>query len=375
MKKRLALLIGVLLVATLVFAACSQPAETVRQVRWAESETHTFKITLSDFAESESKLFNSYTKKVLQNGDGEELTEKDVTCYKDDMITSSESLVMANGDQIRPVDADGTFTLSIKQDTPTTWKLETHQVIYSQYETETLQKLDCLDTLKECVAKAEENPFTNNDGRTTLRSETNSTVIFANDATQLPVSSVSENRGFYIGKIAQAVSNYKYETTYDFSKKKVSVKLNDGEAEERSISGNCIDANQFLLYVRSFDKSSAAFKNNPSVAVYDVTTNSVTTAAFALNRQFNLILANGEETVIPVNTVLSTVGGIPFMAQYNLPDMTTVGEGHDFLPESGSKRCKYTTVKFRSGWYSYELQLDEGLQQAVNAIKLNIVTE
>lgn len=371
MKKRIALLVGVLFVLIAVFAACGQTTPTERYVRWNQDEKHTFKITLSDFAGLGSdRLFNKYTREFDKVNDQGETTKNAVTCYKDDVITNSESLIMEAYDQLRPVDAQGTFTLEIKYGTNVT--LVTDQKLYSQYNTETLQALNCLDALKDRnVTNKDENPFTDNNGRTTLCSTTHSEVVFKNDANQWPISSVTENKGFYIGKLAQSLSDYKYEATYDFDNGKVSVKKNGGEAVEQKLSGKCIDANQLLLYMRSLDKSSEAFKDNPSVSVYDVTTGTVSTASFALSRQFYLLFDNnGSEAVISVNSLLSSVGGVPFMAQYNLPDVSTVGDGYDFLPKSASRLPKYTTVKFRSGWYSYEMEVDEYFQQAIDAIKL-----
>lgn len=375
MKKRLALLLGVFLVLTAVFAACSQPAATARHTRWSETgEKYTFKITMSDFATEGSSLFKSYTRNFNLKGDNDQVTDTAVTCYKDDVITSTEGIWMSGWDQLRPVDADGTYTVDVKYEA-TSITVETKQTLYSQYKTEDLTKLDCLQTVSKCdVTAKEENPFTNNEGRTTLRSVTETSVVFANDAKQLPISSVTENHGYYIGQIAQSLSDYKYETTYDFANKKVSVKKDGGEAEERAIKGECIDANQLLTYVRSLDKSSAAFQDSPSVAVYDVTTNNVSTASFALKREFNLLFDNnGQEAVVSVNAVTVAVGGMPFMAQYNLPDLTKLGDGFDYLPLSADRRCKYTTVKFRSGWYSYELQPDEYYQHAIDEARIKSV--
>lgn len=329
---------------------------------------------MSDFATEGSSLFKSYTRNFNLKGDNDQVTETAVTCYKDDVITSTEGIWMSGWDQLRPVDADGTYTVDVKYEA-TFITVETKQTLYSQYKTEDLTKLDCLQTVSKCdVTAKEENPFTNNEGRTTLRSVTETSVVFANDAKQLPISSVTENHGYYIGQIAQSLSDYKYETTYDFANKKVSVKKDGGEAEERAIQGECIDANQVLTYVRSLDKSSAAFQDSPSVAVYDVTTNNVSTASFALKREFNLLFDNnGQEAVVSVNAVTVAVGGMPFMAQYNLPDLTKVGDGFDYLPLSADRRCKYTTVKFRSGWYSYELQPDEYYQQAIDTVRIKSV--
>lgn len=378
MKKRFALLLGVLLVLTAGFAACSQPAATARHMRWDDNgETHTYKISLSDFDPSGDKLFNSYSQKIIIKDSNGASSEKSITCYKDSPIGNGDMTLISQSDELRPLAVDGTYTWSIVKNTPNTWKADTHQIVYAQYETSKLQSLNCLDKLSACIVSGADNPFENNDGRTTLRSETISGVVFNNDENQLPSTSVWEIKGYYIGNQHQGVSEYKYETVYDFENRKASVKINGGEAEERTLNiprnGACIDSAQLLSYIRSLDKSSAAFASTPTVYVYDVTTDTVMTAMMSLNREFNLILNNhGTQVVASVNAVSATVDGIPFMIQYNLPDVSGRGEnGYDWIFPSGSneKRCKYTTLKFRSGWLSYELQADSAYQQVIDAVK------
>lgn len=378
MKKRFALLLGVLLILVAAFASCGQAAATDKRPRWAASETYTFNITLSDFASQGASLFNNYSRQFSKTGEDGKVTTTTLTCYKDDIISSNEAAIMNSSDQLRPVDVSGTYTLKVKEE-GTNWKATTDQIIYSQYETATLRELGCLDLFNGSdrnVTDKDENPFENDSERITLRSETKSEVIFGNDDDQLPVSSYTKNVGYYIGKTAQVESAYEYETTYDIAGKKVSVKKNGGEAQERSLNiannAKLIDANQLLLYIRSLDKSDNAFQSVPSVAVYDVTSDSVLYASFTLNRQFNLKIDNADatETILSVNAVNATVGGMPFIAQYNLPDITGTGSGYDYLPISGGKRSRYTTVKFRSGWYSYEIQPDEEFKQTLDAVKV-----
>lgn len=384
MKKGLALLVGVLFVMVAVFASCGQAAATAKYTRWDEKgETHTFKISLADFANDNNTLFKNYTKKITQKNSDNTSNETMITCYRDDVVSASELTLMQGYLEARPVDAYGEFTMTISYDTPTTRKLVTTETIYSQYKTKTLEELECLNTFKGSkidVTNSDENPFENNENRITLRSQTTATVIFANDENQLPVSSVKENKGFYIGAInAESVnkvnpcglSSYKYETTYDFTNRKVTVKKDGGEAEERQLNiaknGGCIDASQMLLYIRSLDKSSEGFGSTPTVSVYDVTTNNVSSATFALNRDFYLILDNaGSEVVAKVNAVTVAVGGTPFLAQYNLPDLTSAGYDSVFL--GGQQRCKNTTVKFRKGWYSYELKSHD--KEALNVVSV-----
>lgn len=359
MKKRIAILLCTLLMLVAVFASCNRAAATNHPARWDENESYTFNITLADFetAEGSASLFKPHDVAV-KNDDG---TEKTVTCYKDAEI-SQEKFTMESSDEVRPVDVKGTFTMKIVFDTSDTRKLETNQVLYSQYETKTLQDLNCLDELKDYdVTDKEENPFENNNGRTTLKSTTVTLVVFSNKSSQLPISSVKENTGFYIGKIYQGKSNYKVESTYDFDNRKITVKKNDGEAVEKKLKNGttCIDASQILLYLRSLDKTAAGFQDTPSVSVYEPVTDAFYTVSFALNREFNAILNNnGVDVGVKVHCVSVTVGSRALMSQYNLPDLTKAGEneqGLDFLPSQTAKDCKFTTVKFRSGWISYEL--------------------
>lgn len=350
MKKNIALLLGVLVLATVIFAACSS-TPTEYTVRWKE-ETRVFNITLADFnfEDSSGNLFRSYV------NDGK-------TYYKDIDISTQEGTNMRDADQLIPQDAKGTYTMTLTAPTSTTWKLETHQVLYSQYKTETLQNRNCLDKLKDYVVSptADDNPFTNTVGMTTLRSETTTSVVFENNSGQLPQTSSMENKGFYIGQKNQSVSNYKYEATYDFDNRTVSVKKNGGEAETRKLGlkkgATCIDSNQILLYIRSMDKSSAAFADSPSVSVYNVASDNLATASFGITRNFNAVLNdNGSQRYAVVNMLAVAVGGVPFMTQLNLPDISAVDAGYDFLPEQGAKKLsKYTTIKFRAGWYSYEI--------------------
>ena len=169
MKKRLALLIGALLLISLMLAACGQPAATERYARWDEGESYSFKITMADFA-TDGSLFNSYSRKIKQKDSEGNEKEVDITCYKDNAITSTEYISLADGDQLRPTDATGTYKLSIVKDTSTTRKLVPDQEIYSQYLTSKLQELGCLDKLSDCVVSSDANPLTDKEGYSTISS-------------------------------------------------------------------------------------------------------------------------------------------------------------------------------------------------------------
>ena len=101
MKKKIALIVGALLIMTVLLASCSQPAATKKSPRWENNESYTFKITLSDFANNDKTLFNNYGKTVREKNEDGTVTEKKITCYKDDVINNSEWTVMERADQLR----------------------------------------------------------------------------------------------------------------------------------------------------------------------------------------------------------------------------------------------------------------------------------
>ena len=149
MKKRIAILLGLILVLSAAFAACSQPAATAKAVRIDGNETHTFKISIADFADAGSTPFNVYTKKINQKNEDGTTTETTLTARKDEVIMSGEVNLMNNSDQIRPLDASGTYTVNIDDTTnATTVTVTTEQILYCQYETAKLQELNCLETVK-----------------------------------------------------------------------------------------------------------------------------------------------------------------------------------------------------------------------------------
>lgn len=365
MKKKIALLLGVLVLMTAVFAACST-TPTTRAKRWAENQKYTFNITLADLGRDNA--FNSYN-------------YSDAVYYKDTAVTLQEANIFASTDEVRPVAAAGTYTMSLTLINTTTYKLITDQVLYSQYETETLQQIDCLALFKDYVVAPtdEENPFSENEGRTTLRSTNHTEVEFSEKESQYPLNSLNQTDGYYLGKTHQNVFKHDYKTVYDFENQTATVTVDNGEAEERKLKlskgAACLDASQLLVYLRSLDKSSVAFQDSPSVAVYDPISDTLATATFGLTRNFNAILNNkGTEVYTKVDSVGVIIGSTPFLSQFNLPDrLANVGEGFDVIATSSaeSKLSKFTTVKFRRGWYSYEIadydSVENGIIDALTA--------
>ena len=363
MKKRIAFLLGLAVALTLLLTACTNTATTVN-IRWNEDEEFIFNIELADFNASGDTVFNSYKKE----GDDKTLY------YKDSLISSAESVTLSASDQLRPVDAKGVYKMTNKRATSnreaaaSNREVITEQTLYVQYSTEALQNLnsDILTTLKDKVVSPtdEQNPFTDHDGKTTLKSVTKTGVTFIDDQNQKPVSSYNETDGFYVGTKFQGLSYYNISTVYDFDKRVATVTSKNADGTEKEVKENklgvskgayCLDSNQLLLFIRSLGKGSADFADSPSRLVYDPYYNSLTTANFALNREVNAVLNNnGVKEYVKLNGVVSTVNGVPFMYQLNLPDMTDKSLDAGQAVSATEKPPKYTTVRFRVGWFSYE---------------------
>lgn len=368
--KRTAFLLGLILALALILTACNNTATTVN-IRWNEKEDFTFNIELADFntAEDAKTFFNSYK-------DG------DKTYYKDSLMSATEGSVFATADQLRPVDAKGTFQMTIEPDTATKQcKLTTKQTLYAQYKTEDLTELngEILNVLKNAVAPAAETEgmFATTEGRTVFKSVTATGVTFVNDQTQKPVSSYNRTDGYYIGKTHQGISKYDISTVYDFDSRQAKVTWKDADGKEEvkdnalgvRKGGYCLDANQMLLYVRSLGKTAEDFNDNPSQSVYDPYYNTLATANFALNREANVALANGGDMAyVTLNAVAVSVNGSPFMYQINLPDLTAKNVDVGQAVSASEKPPKYTTVRFRVGSFSYELQDGEFKTQFISAL-------
>lgn len=333
MKKFAFVLLALALILTL--AACSNPAITYASPRW-KNEEHTFKIVKA--VDEDSSLVESYEE------------------------------MLAKADEVMPTYVSGTYTMKIVvNNTQKTCTYTTEQTLYVAYPTELLQGYSIWNTpdedgntLSAMVAPEDENPLTYTGNFTTLKSYTATSVTFQNEASQRPYSSTNEVDGFYIGKTAQTISKYKLETNYDWSaKNKVTITVN---GEKQSTSGTYtekfIDANQILLYARSLEKSSTSFQDSPTVAVYMPKLDKVVTAAFSFSyKATTYLLVDGEFVFVNVNAIGVVVSNTMLLLQFNVPDSVNANNKNlDSIPNgTGSQLSKYTTLRFRSGAYSYHL--------------------
>ncbi|MCH5151770.1 MAG: hypothetical protein J1F65_03835 [Clostridiales bacterium] len=364
MKRKLALLLLLLLVATVLLAACNQPEATTADVRWYK-EKHVFRITLADIriGENNSMYFATYDEKG-------ELTSNSKSSYRKDKAIAGESL--ASKDEVMPVKVDGTYTLTIdtKSDATGRCVVTGEQVLYLQYmlqstvqgETVDLTEWQELDLVK---APSEEIPagLVNDDKNIVLKSTTTTVVEFINQ-TQQPISSSTNVVGFYIGKAHRQVTKYDVSTTYNFKEKKPTATVTVGNEEpvtyELKSSSNVklIDSNQILMYVRSLSKTEGSLQDNHSAYVFDPLTGKTQAASFnGYTYQDRVILTNPDvdpeqKLFTTVNSVAVTIGGNAFMQQDNVPQ--TVKEDQTTI--STVTRAKLTTIHFRVGYLSYEIE-------------------
>lgn len=357
MKRKLALLIFLILALSAVLVACTQTEPTRIEVRWTSDE-YTFNITLADFIDDSDEF------KTYPTSDG--------IAYSKDIASVSE--VFSQWDEVRPLDVDGTYTLNIQKSASASyWMVTTAQTIYAQYNKAELEKSDGwteLQTLQ--VTDADETSLTPSESTVILKSTTNTEVVFKDTPDQTPISSLTEVNGFYIGKAHQQVTSYKVETTYDTDAKRptASISIDGAEAMEYKFARGAkfIDSNQLLLYLRSLDKSyTAGFPSSTYVNVFNPYTQQAQTATFSLTYDAKMILTDSkrlttindveqaEQVYTSLNVVSVMIGNTAFMQQENLPyELKSV----DLLPgaSESADKAKYTTVRFRVGYLSYELE-------------------
>ena len=350
MKRKISLLILVILAVCLTLTACNQTVATTIRTRWdKEGETHVFKISLADFAEN-SNSFNAYTSDGVVDSKGN---------YHKDLALTGE---FYNWDEIKPVAVSGSYTINIKpsDDGSAYCDVTTVQEMCVQYD---LTDLGDYSKVKNAVATAEQLAKYKVDASlantVVLWTSTETYVRFENNTSQKPLKSSTTVNGFYVGKKNQNLTQYTVSTEYNYEAKRPIAKITmDGNTTEhkfpKNSAGNFIDSNQILLYLRSLDKSSTSFQDSPSISVFNPYTDTLQTASFGLSYENNVFLTG--ETLLPtnLNVVSVTVGNNAFMMQENLPDKLA-DKNLDIYITSGSNASKFTTVRFRVGYFAYEI--------------------
>ena len=365
MKKKIALLALLILAMTTILAACRGNSVATKVIpRWDDKTTETYEYTvaLADFDIAEdgsvkSPHFKSYG-------------VNDTTYYKDFDVRLGETFDAL--DEVRPTSVTGNLVVTIGHTGDKYDVLETKQELLLTYDN-TNGKLIEADVLS--AMEANGLVVFNKKGSITLKSTTETTVEFLHDESQAPRSSSTKVVGFYIGKAHQEVSIYNISTEYVYESKNTVVKTTltqNGKTDtventlKRTTEGSFIDSNQLFTYARSLDKSSTSFQDNPSVTVYNPTTQKTQSVTFSFNPSANARLYDqGRNT--PLHVTIPTVGiiidGIPFMIQEcapnfkdQLPDkFDSQGNGPDVAYYAGYAYAKHTTLRFRVGYISYEL--------------------
>lgn len=356
MKRKLALLILMILALSAVLVACNQAETTKIEIRWTSDE-YTFNITLADFVGTGNE-FQYYP-------DGDDTYRKDVAMLGENFSTM---------DEIRPLDVDGTYTLSIqKAASDNFWTVTTNQTIYAQYNKSDVENsANWTDLQKIQITDADITSLTPFEDTVILKSTTTTEVLFKDTTDQTPISSKTEVDGFYVGKANQQVTQYTVKTTYDTSGKRpiASISVNDADPVEYKFARGAkfIDSNQMLMYIRSLEKSyTEGFPSSTAVTVFNPYTQQTQTAAFGLTYSANMILTDSKraatdgdtqqatEVHTSINLVSVTIDNMAFMQQENLSNKL---KSVDLLPgaSQNSDKAKYTTVRFRVGYLAYELE-------------------
>lgn len=363
---------------TWTLVACNQTAVTDTLARW-ENETHVFKITLADFVnEYETKSDPFYFYDV--NGNKTVRTEVNKnSVYSKDIAFPNE---FYNWDEIKPLAVSGTYTINIIPSADKSeCKVKTTQIMFVKYslKSDTVDgvNLEKYSELREAEATDTEYTdaeLTKEEGTTILKSTTVTEVTFENNPTQTPLSSYVNVDGFYIGKdnkkntAAQQLTKYEIDTVYDYSNKRPLAKITtDGETTEykfpKNSQGTFIDSNQILMYLRSLNKSSKSFQDTPSKSVFNPYTQTMLTASFGLSYEHKVVLTDTtrDDSALrtTLNVVSATVGNNAFMMQENLPD-TLLAKGLDSKQIIGDLEPRFTTVRFRVGYFSYEIDYANG---------------
>lgn len=351
--KKFALVLVLLVALTAVFAACTNNTEkTNASVRW-RNEEFLFNISKTSLIDEN----------VEHNGE---------TFVVEPVANGYESLPETL-DQLVPDDIDGTYKMTISvNESKKECTFTTVQTLYCQYSTELLQEYEIWNDLQRLVVASDnaENPFENHENLTTLKSVTTQTVTFKNDASQRPLSSATKVDGYYLGNIAQTISQYEVKTTYDWEKSVALVSVNNATAQENKLKVNSavnfIDANQILLYARSLEKSTTKFQDRPTVQVYVPYENTAKMANFVFTYACKtLVKVADEDKFVNVNALGVLIDGRALFVQLNVPDSVNKTQALDSVTNAGAGNLdKFSLLRFRSGIIRYELadyaQLENG---------------
>lgn len=332
MKKIIAL--ALLLVLTLgVFAACSSVATTEKKVRWEDNESWSYDISLCDFNSSMSTTSGTYYRDFLYSGELNPLGDQ--------------------LDRIAPTDLSGTYTITLSTANDRT-TITTTQTMFATYEKETIDT----DKLEDYIDSQTDTHYT-------LKSTTDTEVVFLTGVAQTPVSSSTTANGFYVGKQYQGASKYSVQTTYNVGKKSTTATttIDGGEPITTEISAtNVIDNNQVLTYIRSFDKKTSGFQDSPNVMVFDPLTQTTKKMSFVYNASQRFCLEHtfdgatkSEQVPTIVNRLDVLMDGMSFMTQVNLPDLTEKGLDRIGTDVMGEYIPQHTILRFRVGFVSYQL--------------------
>lgn len=350
MKKTFALLLLLVLTVGLL-VGCNQVSSTEKKVRWENNETWTYDISLLS---------------------SESLTTTDGTYRQDFLYSGETNPVSGELDRIVPEVLTGTYIVTLSVDTKNELTtVSTTQTMFATYSTNYLGDLTPFETAELVVEK--------DNSSVTLKSTTETQVVFKNNTAQTPVSAHTKVNGFYIGKQNQSVSQYEVSTTYEVGSKNTVIQITkNGETAETTVSGNnIIDTNQVLTYIRSYDKTSTSFQDSPSVMVFDPLTATTRKMTFVYTEEQNFLLKHtfaGDTESTPVATKVNRLDvlldGMAFMTQTNLPDLTEKGLDKISSGEViGVYAPKHTICRFRVGFVSYQLTgyLTDAMVKAIQA--------
>lgn len=361
MKKHIAVLLTLLLATVLVLTACNRAETTDNAIRWTDGETLTYKVSLADYTEKgSSALFGTYS------NDGK-------TYYQDMVISTSAANEVSpySKNEIVPSSANGTYTVNFSKNGEK-WTVTTEQniqVVYNKTDIVEDGKVDQLEgwnTLTDKIVDETEDTVT-------LSTSTKTSVTFENSERQRPYESSTETNGFYIGKTKITDSVSKVSTVYDFDKNTATVNV-DGKETVNAIKVNAaarfIDSNQITTYIRSLDKTSNKFQDNPVVQVYVPYANSVYNGAFNFAYRQNCMIKDGDDVhYVSLSSLNFSLGAMAYMQVQCLPDnlannnLDSISTGYVDKDNKITSISKYTISRFRVGNFSYALDfssLDKG---------------